>query len=170
MKNYIQIFELWFKRKALIDETLMFKGSQKEFLSILEKLKPDERPKKFYLSSIEDNKFKITDIFSIGIMILNYGRPLKGITIDREFKANSDNELIIRIKSKLRIEIYIVSILAIGFYLTLILSKEAIPWYVFFFPIIPIPWFIWIYKIQTIGLLKKTISYLRLEGNKINGL
>ena len=137
---------------------------------MLEKLEPNERPKKFYLSSIENNKFKITDIYSVGIMILNYGRPVKGITIDGEFKVDSDNDLIIRFKSKLRIEIYVALIFAIVFYLIMIISKESIPWYVYFFPIIPIPWFIWIYKSQTIGLLKKTISYLRLEENKINSL
>ncbi len=44
----------------------------------------------------------------------------------------------------------------------MILSKK-VPFWVYPFPLIPIPWFIWIYKIQTEGLIKKIKNYFNLE-------
>jgi hypothetical protein len=170
MKNYLKRLGSLFIKKAFIDVTLFYKGSQTEFMSRLEDLRKNNQAGTFYLSSIENNKFNITDIYSTGILILNFYRPVKGISIDGEFNISKENKVLIRLTSKLRIEIYIFLILALGFYLVMILSSKIIPWYVYFFPIIPVPWFIWIYKLQTVGLLKKIISYFGLQDIKNNCL
>ena len=165
MKDIIQRTVTWIKEKSLVNRAYLFKGSQEELLSKLKDLDQFNKSSKFYLSNSKNNRFKITDTHSVGIMLIDFV-PIKGITIEGEFKLINENKLQIRLWSKLRIEIYISLFSALAFYILMVFSKQSIPWYAYLFPPLPIPWFAWIYKLQTVGLQKKISSYLKLENNK----
>ena len=152
----------WIKSGTLIDASFLFRGSKSDFINRL-KIANDLEMKsiKFYLSKIHEDSFQITDLSSVGTANINY-KPGKGITIYGEINSLNINNQVIHIKSKFRFEIYFLLAVVIFFYILMILSK-GIPFWIYPIPLLPIPWFIWIYKIQTDGLVKKIKNYFKLE-------
>jgi|WetSurMetagenome_2_1015567.scaffolds.fasta_scaffold475701_1 hypothetical protein len=152
----------WIKSRSLIETSFLFRGLKSDFINKL-KITNDLKNKsiKFYLSKLHDDSFQITDVSSVGTGITNF-MPNKGITIYGEINSLNNNIQVIHIKSKFRFEIYLLLGVAIFFYLTMILSKGT-PLWVYPIPLLPIPWFIWIYKIQTDGLVNKIKNYFNLE-------
>jgi len=152
----------WIKSRSLIETSFLFRGSKSEFINTLKFTRDiDRKSTRFYLSKLHDDSFQITDVSSVGTALINY-MPIKGITIYGEINSLDNNHQIIHVKSKFRFEIYFLLAVAITFYISMILNK-SVPFWVYPIPLIPMPWFIWIYKIQTVELVKKIKDYFKLE-------
>jgi hypothetical protein len=108
------------------------------------------------------DEFQITDTSSVGIM-LNNGLPTKGITLFGKIQLVETQLLNIRLRTKIRIEIYLLCAIAIFSLTSMIVNIGTHPFWPFLFPLIAIVWFNWIYMIQFEGLIGKVKVYFGLK-------
>lgn len=152
----------WILSKATIDKTFVFKGDTDKFLQLLLQTEARKDKIKFSLTKWDKDEFQITDTSSVGIMLLN-GRPIKGITIYGKIQYTDTQSLLIRLRTKIRIEIYLFCAIAIFSLIAMFVHIETDPFWPFLIPLITIVWFNWIYMIQYEGLIKKVKVYFALK-------
>lgn len=152
----------WILSKATIDKTFVFNGDMEKFIQLLHQTELIKDKIKFSLTKLDKDEFQITDISSAGIMLLN-GRPIKGITIYGKIQQVDKQLFTIRLRTKIRIEIYLFCAIAIYSLVAMFVHIETDPFWPFLFPLVAIIWFNWIYMIQFEGLIKKVKVYFGLK-------
>ena len=152
----------WILKKTTIDKTLVFNGNKKELVDLLLKTQDLQRELKFYLDSIDENNFTIVSAYSVGTMLINY-MPTKGFELKGTIQPLDTERLEVRLTSKIRFEIYLMMIISIVSLTILLIKIRQIPIWLLIVPFILVPWFNWIYMIQSEGLLEKIKKYLRLK-------
>ena len=152
----------WILKKTTIDKTLVFNGNKKELVDLLLKTQDLQRELKFYLDSIDENNFTIVSSYSVGTMLINY-MPTKGFELKGTIQPLDTERLEVRLTSKIRFEIYLMMIISIVSLTILLIKIRQITIWLLIVPFILVPWFNWIYMIQSEGLLEKIKKYLRLK-------
>ena len=120
--------------KIKYSETFLFKGTESELAGRLKTYTRDSDYAKalgLHTSSVFNNKFVITAFSSMGVMMYNIGSyiPL-GISAYGIFEEYDDSFTIVNIKTRIRPEIYILSVAVFIAYMFMIFSAEVIPYYV----------------------------------------
>jgi hypothetical protein len=152
----------WILSQSTIDRTYVFKGDVDKFIHLLYETELRKDKIKFSLTKLDKDEFEITDTSSAGIMLLN-SRPIKGITLFGKFQQFDTDTLTIRLKTKIRVEIYLFCAVAIFSLIAMFLNIGTAPFWPFLSPLIAIVWFNWIYMIQFKGLIQKVKVHFGLK-------
>jgi hypothetical protein len=149
----------WFLTRSTIDKEYFFNGDLKQFEVLFNGL---QNKNIFGVSEFNKTKFLITDKYSIGTMIINF-RAIRGITVYGTIKLLPSDQLIVRLRTKIRIEIYFFSIISVASLVAMVININKLPFWPFLFPLVTIPWFNWIYMIQNKDLIERIRKYFNLK-------
>ncbi len=152
----------WILSQSTIDKTYIFKGDVDKFIQLLYETELRKDKIKFSLTKLDKDEFQITETSSAGIMYLN-SRPIKGITLFGKFQQFETDTLTIRLKTKIRVEIYLFCALSLISLIAMIVNIGAAPFWPFLSPLVAIVWFNWIYMIQFKDLVQKVKVYFGLK-------
>lgn len=152
----------WILSKATIDKTFVFKGDIDKFIQLLHETELRKDKIKFSLTKLDKDEFQITDTSSVGIMLINF-RPIKGITLFGKIEQADTQTLTIRLRTKIRVEVYFFCVIALISLIAMIVNIGTAPFWPFLFPLVAIVWFNWIYMIQFEGLMRKVKVYFGLK-------
>lgn len=143
--------------KTLLKESIVFNGSISE---LKDKIRL-EKERNFKLKWITNNQFKFTSNISLGTLTINYdSKYFDGINGYAKFTELSNGTTKIDLKTKLRIELYIFTIIPLLAFLVSFLTDEEIPLIsIGMFPLI-IFWFWFVFRVQEKLLFKKVKNYI----------
>jgi len=150
----------WILSKAVINKEFVFKGDLEKFEYLLDRIRYE---KNLTVLMIDQKAFEITDDTSFGTMIVNYVRAIKGITLYGTIVSVNAEKVTVQLKTKIRVELYLMAIISLTSLIAMIIKINTVPFWPFLFPIITIPWFNWIYMIQSTALLRRVIKYFDLK-------
>ncbi|WP_421813552.1 hypothetical protein [Flagellimonas sp.] len=152
MKNLI--------KKTLLIESTEFNGSVSELKEYIR----FNRERKFKLDWISETEFKFLANVSIGTVIVNHNPGFfDGIKGYAKLTELNNGKTIVELKTKLRVEMYIIGILFLVFLSIFLFSNENLPfWILFLFPAM-ILWFGFVYRLQEKRLFEKVRQYLTKE-------
>ena len=153
----------WILSKFTIDRILIFNGDLENYVKLLNSIYLKE---KFDVTRLEDNNFKITAKSSLGLLLINGFQVTKGITVFLTTQSIDSNCLTIRLRTKIRIEIYFCCLILIAFLIGMVLNIDEFPFWTFIIPIVPIFWFNWIYMLQGKALVEEIIKYFNIFKHK----
>lgn len=145
----------WILSKSTIDIVFKFNGDLDKFVGLLNSTDCKD---KFRVTNLKNGKFEITNKFSIGV-----GLATKGITAFGTIQSVNADNLTIRLKTKIRTEIYICCMIALIMLIAMFFNNGKSPFWAFLFSIILVLWFNWIYMIQNRGLIEKITRYFDLK-------
>lgn len=118
----------------------------------------------FTASPTVNKSFECTYKSSLGVLVAFPGHiSSKGITVYGSFVQKSKHEIKIELKTKLRLEFYVFAVFALAFYIAMPFSAKDIPFWVYFFPVIPIVWFQFLYREQEKDIIEQIEYLLNLE-------
>jgi len=146
--------------KTLLKESLEFNGSISE---LKEKIR-FKKERKFKLEWVSENEFKISSKISLGtLMIDGFPGAVDGIKGFGKLTELNNGKTKIELKTKFRIELYLVGIIFILALIGSLLSGKEIPVFgILLFPVIVL-WFWVIYRFQEKLLFKKVRNYIISE-------
>tara|TARA_B100000949_G_scaffold205281_1_gene195347 strand:+ start:3446 stop:3922 length:477 start_codon:yes stop_codon:yes gene_type:complete len=153
MKNLIE--------KTLLTESIEFNGSVSELKEYIR----FKRERKFKLDWISDTEFKFLANVSIGTVIVNHNPGFfDGIKGYAKLTELNNGKTKIELRTKLRVEMYIIGVLFLVFLSIFLFSNENLPiWILFLFPAM-ILWFGFVYRFQEKRLFEKVRQYLTKDG------
>lgn len=149
----------WILRKSTIDKEFIFNGGLDEFLNLLN---PTYCKYMFQVTKLEKENFEITAKSSLGIMIVN-GNAVNGINVFGTIQSINSETLSIRMKTKIRAELYICFLIIIFCLILMFKNFGEVPFWPFLFSFLPILWFNWLYMIQNKELIDDIVKYLDLK-------
>jgi len=135
-------------------EGFVFDGNVQDLTTQIKAINENFSRYDFKSSSLENGKFRIESKGSAGVMMIRWN-IIKPISIYCKIIHNPESTLRIQVTTRIRPEIYFFVLLLPLAYFGMITSDQAIPWWVFLFPLIPIPWFQWIYRLQEGSLIDR---------------
>ena len=146
--------------KVLLKESIEFNGS----ISELKEQIRFKKERKFNLDWISENEFKALSKFSLGTLIIDgFPGAADGIKVYGKLTELNNGKTKIELGTKLRIELYIVSIIPILAITVAFLTGKEIPlWSILLFPFIVL-WFWFIYRSQEKSLFGKIKKYISTE-------
>lgn len=143
----------WILSKSTIDIVFKFNGDIDKFAELLNSTDCKD---KFRVTKFENDNFEITSKFSVGV-------GNKGITAYGTIQSVNADNLTIRLKTKIRFEIYMFCMITLIMLIAMFFNNGGSPFLAFLFTIILVPWFNWIYMIQHRGLIEKITRYFDLK-------
>lgn len=143
--------------KTLLKESFEFKGS----LSELKEHIRFNRERKFRLDWVSDTEFKFLAKVSVGTMMLYYNpKSIDGIKGYAKLTEMENGKTKIEMRTKLRVEMYIIGFLFLLFLSIFLFSNKNLPfWILFLFPVMAF-WFWFVYRFQEKRLFEKVKQYL----------
>jgi hypothetical protein len=149
--------------KILLKESIEFNGS----ISELKEQIRFKKERKFSLDWFSENEFKALSKFSLGTLIIDgFPGATDGIKAYGKLTELTNGKTKIELRTKLRIELYFVSIIPILAITVVFLTGKEIPlWSIFLFPFIVL-WFWFIYRLQEKLLFGKIKKYISTELKK----
>ncbi len=151
--------------KMNLHKQYFYNGNRNELIKAFETIRNNSNIKvhSFTVTEIAHDTFRITSDFSFGTAIGTGGALTKGISVFCKISDSPPRGLKVDVKTKLRLEFYFTLIIACFFYVVMLLSDQTIPFWVYLFPVIPIPWFQMIYRVQEKSLIKRFAKTFNLK-------
>lgn len=134
---------------------------------IIERLQQAAVKHKTFNFSQERNStdnFVISAKSSVGILIsTEINISAKAISVFGHIDYTSDDCQTLTIKTKLRPEILLLSLLIIPVYIVMLINNDGIPFWAYLLPPIPIFWFQVVYRFQENNLIEKIERVLKIK-------
>lgn len=127
--------------RILLKETIKFEGTVEELKAKLN----DRKGSKFKLEWISDQEFKFLAFLSVGTLMVQ-GMPgaIDGIKGYGTIHEKNESLVLIELSTKIRVELYFMTLLFISFFIGSMLLAEDFPFWIYFFfpPSLLLYWYI----------------------------
>jgi hypothetical protein len=145
--------------KILLSKEIPINSSYEELNTIISKI--DQ--KSFRIKGPQGGEYTFLSNLSLGTAIENIDKGMiEGIKVFGEIKKKSNSTSILKITTKVRIELVFICVFWIGMILFQIFGNEKVPLWVnmIMFPVTLI-WFWFVYRIQEKSLMNKVVKEIK---------